>query len=113
MNSKEFSKQYRIAPDKLRRYQEQGLLQVPEDAEGNCHFGEAEVERLCLIKFLKGLGLGEEQLRRYLQLQQEADAVHKQEQLKILKKHRFKLLEELHTKQTNLDQLDYLMYQLK
>lgn len=37
----------------------------------------------------------------------------KEEQIRILRKNRAQLLEEIHEKQQLLDQLDYMLYQMK
>ena len=37
----------------------------------------------------------------------------KQEQIRILRKNRMQLLDEIHSKQQLLDQLDYMIYEIK
>lgn len=56
---------------------------------------------------LKGLGLDEQAIRRILSCKE------KEEQIHLLRKYRFLVLNEVHQKQQSLDGLDYLIYQLK
>lgn len=51
-------------------------------------------------------------LKKYLSLLENKTG-SKEEQIKILRKQRFKLLEDIHEKQQSLDELDYMIDEIK
>ncbi len=57
-------------------------------------------------------GLNIDVLKKYLSLLENKTG-SKEEQIKILRKRRFKLLEDIHEKQQSLDELDYMIDEIK
>ena len=53
-----------------------------------------------------------EALKRYLRLLDDK-TVSKEEQIRILRKQRYRLLDEIHNKQQILDELDYMIMEIK
>lgn len=51
-------------------------------------------------------------LKKYLNLLENKTG-SKEEQIKILRKQRFKLLDDIHEKQQSLDELDYMIDEIK
>lgn len=65
-----------------------------------------------LIHSLINAGLDIEEIRRFMKLFYDNE-IDKKEQIQILRKQRFSLLDEIHKKQQLLDELDYMIDGLK
>lgn len=63
-----------------------------------------------LVQNLKDAGCAEEMIDRFMEEWNKDD---RKEQLQVLSGHRKILLDMMHTKQRQIDCLDYLMYQLR
>ena len=75
-------------------------------------YEDKDIERLSLILTLKNIGLSNETILKYIELNEQG-AHTKKQQIQVLKLERQKLLDSIHNQQKNIDSLDYLIYQLK
>ena len=105
MTLNEASARFLIDIDKLKSYEENGLLGVNECSQ-------TDIERIGLIYSLQKIGMGMEELKKYLDLA-DRGSENKAQQIRILKKQRCRLLEEIHEKQQSLDELDFMISEAK
>ncbi|MCM1333908.1 MAG: MerR family transcriptional regulator [Bacteroides sp.] len=108
MTLSEASEYSHIGEETLREYEESGLL--GHDRFGGEALGstEADLRRIGLIGFLRKAGFEREALKSYLTFVDEGNT---DEQIRMLKKRRYGLLDEIHEKQRLLDELDYMIRQ--
>lgn len=104
MTLEEAGKKFDFPIDKLQRYVSFGFIKnnSPDGYE------EEDFNRLGLIETLLGAGFTVEEAGRYLSLTENtgSDA----EQIRMLKKQRRLLLDDIHKKQQFLDNLDYMIW---
>ncbi len=112
MTLQEASRQFHLKIETLRSYEKKGLLQGTKTAAGAVDYPESEIQKASQFLFLEKAGMNLEALKHFVALRnQETDTTA--EQIRILRKYRYRLLEEIHGKQQALDQLDYLLYEIK
>lgn len=112
MTLNEASKRFHISMEKLKNYEENGLLEYQTLADGTFDYTETELRRIGLIHSLIKSGMNMEVLKKYLRLLNDETA-SKEEQIKILRKQRYQLLDDIHDKQQALDELDYMIRETK
>lgn len=112
MTLNEASKRFHISMEKLKAYEEGGLLEHQTLADGTFDYTETELRRIGLIHSLLKSGMDMEALKRYLCLLDDKTG-SKEEQIRILRKQRCQLLDEIHDKQQTLDELDYMIQKAK
>lgn len=112
MTLNEASKRFHISIEKLKSYEENGLLEHQTLADGTYDYTETEFRQIGLIHSLLRSGMDMEVLKKYLRLIKDKTST-KQEQIKILRKQRYELLDDIHDKQQALDELDYMIRETK
>lgn len=112
MTAEEASRHYHISIDKIRYYEENGLLEHRISADGNIEYTEAQIHCAGMIHSLLESGMGMEKIKAFMKLFYENKS-DKTGQIQILRKQRFLLLDEIHKKQQSLDELDYMIGELK
>ncbi|MBS5736731.1 MAG: MerR family transcriptional regulator [Clostridiales bacterium] len=109
MTLEEASKRFGVDLDKLKNYEKNGLLTPIEIlASGEKQYTEEEVRKIGVIGSLLKAGLAYEDIRQYLS-QSNSGTENTEEILRILRQHRYSLLENIHEKQRLLDEIDYLI----
>ena len=108
----EISKRLQISADKLREYEVNGFLENITRTEELPEHSEQFIRRICLINFLLKSGMDPNSLKSYLHML-DGKTESREEQVRILRKQRCKLLEEIHDKQQILDELDYMIRETK
>lgn len=93
----------------LSGYESSGLIFCQRDADGESVYQERDVQLVGLTNTLLDSGMERETLRRYLSLRN-APSDTGTEQIRLLRRHRAKLLENLHGCQTALENIDYLIH---
>ena len=111
MTREEAANYFHIREDRLRYYEESGLLEQVRRENGEAEYGHADGHRLCLICTLLEAGMDPASLRRYLSLEGKGGPA-REEQLRLLKQQRFRLLEDIHGRQKLLDCLDHIICQV-
>lgn len=112
MTLEEAGKRYHISVEKLKSYEESGLLKHRAETDGVFDYTEAEVCRAGLIHSLIKAGLDRETLKAYLELSEKGPG-SRQAQIRILRKARGRLLEDIHEKQQSLDEIDYMVEEMR
>lgn len=110
MTRMEVSRDFCISESLLSSYEASGLIPCRRDINGEAIYQEREVRLVNEIRSLLDTGMEPETLRRYLSLKNEAKDTCP-EQVRILRQHRAKLLDDLHGCQTALDHVDYIIYE--
>lgn len=112
MTLNEAGEMFGISIKKLKYYEECGFLEHKTLADGTFDYTEAEIRRAGLIHFLLSTGMNTEDLKKYLRL---CDGKEKntKEQIRMLRKQRCLLLDDIHCKQQVLDELDYMIVEAK
>ena len=105
MTLEELGDRIHIEVKELEQYMRQGLLNLEEIQS------EERLEQLRLLDDLARLGLGIGELRQMNGLMEGSRTV--ENQLRLLKKWRFQMLDEIHGKQQSLDRLDYVIYKIR
>ena len=111
MTITEACKRYNI-PHKIRQeYESLGLLASKTEApDWEC--GDQDMEALNLLILLHESGFGPKEAKAYLAASLQRNAAVA-DCLKILNRKRKQMLEEIHQRETQLDRLDYLRYELQ
>ena len=112
MTIQEASRRFHIKMETLQFYLENGLLEGTKTEDGTFDFKEEDLQRAVQFHFLLKSGMDIETLQRLVHLmEKQMDTTS--EQVKLLRKCRYQLLEEIHGKQQCLDQLDYFIHEIK
>lgn len=111
MTLQEASKRFAIPIDELRKYEENGLLQNLSTDGQTDGYADDDFRRLSLVQFLLHAGFSVKEAKKYLELMKDGKA--NEEQIRMLRKQRFEVLEGIHEKQQVLDQLDYMILEKK
>ena len=104
----EASRRFHISMEKLKSYEENSLLEHQVLDDGTFDYTEAELKKVGLIHSLLRSGMDMQALKRYLRLLNE-QAESREERIRILRKQRYKLLDDIHEKQQSLDEIDYMI----
>lgn len=112
MNIQEASKRFHISMEKIRFYEENGLLESQPSSDGTAQYAETELRRIGIIHSLLKAGFDLEMLKKYLRLL-DSEYSDKEQQIKILRKQRYILLNDIHDKQQSLDELDYMISEIQ
>lgn len=112
MTAEDVSRKYHISVDKIRYYEENRLLEHSVLSDGKIVYTEEQIYCVGVIHSLLEMGMDMEQIKVFMKLFYE-NKRDKSEQIQILRKQRVLLLNEIHKKQSSLDELDYMIEQLK
>ena len=112
MTLTEASRCFRISLEKLTWYEENGLIVYETLVNDVPDYTEEELRKVGVIHALMTAGMEVDVLRKYLQLLRQRDG-NKDEQIRLLRKQRCRLLEEIHCKQQSLDVLDYMIDEIR
>lgn len=111
MTAQEANRRFHIKMETLQLYLESGLLEKVITAGGIPEFKEEDLQKVLRFQFLLEAGMDVATLKRLIRLA-EAQTDTKEEQVKLLRKCRYQLLEQIHGKQQCLDQLDYYIHEI-
>ena len=112
MTAEEAGRNYHISVDKIRYYEENGLLEHSVSLDGEIEYTEAQIHCAGMIHSLLETGMDMAGIKAFMKLFYENKS-DKSGQIQILRKQRFLLLDEIHKKQQLLDELDYMIGELK
>lgn len=111
MTLEECEKYYQLDGNELRFYLKNGLLNCPKDMAGQLDYSQLDLEQLGFLRSLRKAGIPAGKLALFIDAP-DGHAEKKNEQLRLLKKLRYQLLEHLHQEQQQLDSLDYLIHKI-
>ena len=112
MTLQEASEYLHVEIAQLELYEENGLLRGKKTKDGIMDYPETEIQRVLHLYSLQKAGMDLASLKRFVGLL-EKGANTKEEQIRLLRKCRFQLMDEIHGKQQSVDHLDYLIYEIK
>lgn len=112
MTLKEASERFCISMERLTYYEENGLIMYETLVDGAPDYTEEELHKVSIIRDLLEAGMGVDVVQEYLKLLRKKN-VGKTEQIRILRKQRCELMEEIHHKQQCLDRLDYMVDEIR
>ena len=100
-----------LETEMLQRYEKIGLIKGTPLDDGTMDYPMEELQRTIQLNFLEKAGMNTDSLKHFVFLLEQGEDV-KTELVRLLRKCRNRLLDEIHDKQQLLDQLDYLIYQI-
>ncbi|MDO4283874.1 MAG: hypothetical protein Q4C60_00935 [Eubacteriales bacterium] len=112
MTLQEASSRFHLDMGDLRLCEKNELFSGSRNECGEMDYPEAELQRVIPFLFLLKAGMSMEKLKEFT-AGQENGARSGEEQIRLLRRCRSRLLDDLHGKQQLLDQLDYLIYEKK
>lgn len=112
MTLEEAAVRFQVDIEKMRFYEKNGLLECRQFINGVSDYTEDELSRVGLIHSLMKAGFDTDSLKRYFALP-DHDARDRKEKIRLLKKQRCLLLDEIHGKQQSLDEIDYMIEKIR
>lgn len=112
MTLKEASERFCISMERLTYYEENRLIMYETLVDGVSDYTEEELHKVSMIRDLLEAGMEVDVVQEYLQLLRKKNE-GKAEQIRILRKQRCELMEEIHHKQQCLDRLDYMVDEIR
>lgn len=110
MTLQEASSCFHLDIEMLRLYEESGFIRTEKTESGEPDYPEAELRKAAQLCALQRAGMELEELKKLCDLQRSGCCEVK---IRLLRKCRCRLLEQIHQKQQALDRLDYLIYRMK
>lgn len=107
MKLAEAEKSFGIPAETLERYESSGFI----SASGADGYEDENFKNLGLIHTFLSAGFSNQEIRKYMTLCGKPGA--DDEQIAIIRKRRYLLLDELHEKQRILDKLDFIVWNMK
>ncbi len=112
MTIDEVSQRYNIPLEILREYESWGLTCSKGKVKGDWQYDDEDIELLSMVMTLRDIGFDAQEREAYMKLLSQGES-SRQQRLAMLNKHRKVTLDEIHLKETQLEQLDYLRYSIK
>lgn len=113
MTIQEASSKSNVGIKELQYYEEKGLIEFKkEDCALNTEIDNDEIEYISNIHLLFRMGMDISELKKLKEVEGNTPQA-KNERIKILRKYRFQLLEDIHGRQKSLDCLDYIIHKIK
>lgn len=109
MTRMEVSRDFCVSESLLSSYEASGLIRCSHDTDGQPIYREQEIQLVSLMKSLLDTGMAQGALQQYLSLRN-AKSDTRPEQIRLLRRHRAKLLDDLHGCQAALDHVDYIIH---
>ena len=111
MTRKEASERYQIPLKILREYEGWGLCGAVKEAGGSWQYDDGDIERLSMIMTLREIGFDNRETETYMRLALAGEGT-RSERLNMLNRKRGKMLDEIHCKEKQIADMDYLRYTL-
>lgn len=104
MTIDELSRRYNVDIEKLKLFEKTKLITVSDE------LSDTDLRQLGIVCTLYDSGFTVDAIKRFLGFGHNKE---REEQIKLLNLYRHNLLDEIHKKQKNLDNLDYIIYEIK
>lgn len=111
MTIDEASERYQIPIEILKEYEHWGLCNAVKKVMGAWQYDDEDLENLSLIMTLRDIGFDSKEIETYMRLYLDKDDTDR-ERLKMLDKKRNQALGEIHFREKQLTNLDYLRYKI-
>ncbi|MGI6028317.1 MAG: MerR family transcriptional regulator [Candidatus Heteroscillospira sp.] len=112
MTIHEASEKYKIPIEILQEYERWGLCASVKKLMGSWHYDDRDLEHLSLIMTLHDIGFTSEDVETYMRLLLEG-AGTEVKRLQMLNQKRSQTLDEIHFKEKQMDNLDYLRHKIR
>lgn len=112
MTMNEASERYKIPLEILKKYESWGLCGAVKKVMGAWQYDEQDIERLSLIMTLNGMGFDSNEVENYMRLTLEGDHTESA-RLAMLNRIRGKTLDEIHFKERQIANMDYLRHEIR
>lgn len=109
MTIEQASEHFGVPLEKLRLYEAQGLFDCHKRPDGGIDYGDELMDYIGIINVLMEAGAEVNTLRSFMQRLMQS-TITKEEKIRYLRRQRQNLLEDIHSKQRSLDQLDYIIF---
>lgn len=111
MTLEEAGKRFEVSMNVLERYISFGFIREAEPNSVPVQYVDSDFDRLGLISTLLSAGFTPEETKKYLLLTE--NRVDDEEEIRMLRKQRRTLMNDIHKKQQLLDHLDYMIFEKK
>ena len=111
MTIDEASRRYNIPLEILQEYEQWGLCGAVKKVMGTWQYDDTDLEHLSMIMTLHDIGFENFEIETYMRKLLEKESGEDQ-CLKMLEKKRQNLLDEIHFREKQLSNLDYLRYNI-
>ena len=111
MTGEEIRKRYQIPKAALAVYDNQVRTLFYGGRTEDREYDDRDVERIGMVMAYQRMDFEDQEIGAFFRMEQEGEATREQ-RLHILKKHRLRILDEIHKKEKILDELDFLRYEL-
>lgn len=108
----EASERYKIPIEILREYESWGLCGAVKKVMGAWQYDEQDIEHLGMIMTLNEMGLDSDEVETYMRLTLEGDHTEPA-RLAMLNRIRGKTLDEIHFKEKQIANMDYLRHEIQ
>ena len=108
----EASERYKIPLEILREYEGWGLCGAVKKVMGAWQYDDQDIERLSMIMTLHDMGFNTSEVETYMRLSLEGDHTEP-ERIAMLNRRRGKTLDEIHFKEKQIANMDYLRYEMQ
>ena len=112
MTINEASERYNIPLHILKAYESWGLCGAVKKVMGDWQYDDTDLERLSLIMTLHDIGFENPEIETYMKLLLERKNTEDQ-RMRLLNKKRRIILDDIHFREKQLSQLDYLRYHIR
>lgn len=112
MHLQEASERFNLDMKLLQAYAQNGLIQGAHGKDGTIDYPETAFHLAAQFCLLGKAGMDQETMKRLAALMS-SERKNETEKIRLLRKCRYDLLEEIHSKQQLLDQLDYFMAEIQ
>lgn len=112
MTMNEASERYKIPLKILKEYESWGLCGAVKKAMGAWQYDDQDIERLSMIMTLNDMGFDSNEVETYMRLTLEGDHTESA-RLAMLNRIRGKTLDEIHFKEKQIANMDYLRHEIQ
>lgn len=112
MTMNEASERYKIPLEILKEYESWGLCGAVKKVMGAWQYDDQDIERLSMIMTLNDMGFDSNEVETYMRLTLEGDYT-KSARLAMLNRIRGKTLDEIHFKEKQIANMDYLRHEIQ
>lgn len=112
MTMREASERYKIPLKILKEYEKWELCGAVKKVMGAWQYDDQDIERLSMIMTLHDIGFNSSEVETYMRLALEK-AYTEPERIAMLNKRRGETLDEIHFKEKQIANMDYLRYEMQ
>lgn len=112
MTINEASERYNVPLEILHEYERWGLCGAVKRVMGSWQYDDTDLERLGMIMTLRDIGFENTEIETYMKLLLEQEGSEDQ-RLKMLEEKRKSLLDEIHFREKQVSNLDYLRHHIR